>query len=348
MSAYILQNENALYYECAFSCDNALFLRISTDEAYFLTDGRYITEAVQIIKNAQVIDANRDLVKKARAIIKKARLKNIIFDPLEFSVARFDALSKNLNVNFRAQKNFSQIKRMVKTPEELKIIEIAALKGQEAFRRFAQIIQERGFGKSEQELHYEAQNAMRDGGKNKLSFSPICAINENAAKPHSLPSSKTLKKGDLLLLDAGVKYRRYCSDRTRTIEAQKSAAFDDKGTQKFKDAFRQKIYDTVLKAQEAAIKTIKIGVKASDIDKAARDVIEKAGFGKYFIHSTGHGVGLDIHELPVISPRSAALIQEGMVFTVEPGIYLPNAFGVRIEDMAAITEGKVKVLHENG
>jgi Xaa-Pro aminopeptidase len=284
------------------------------------------------------------LVKKARELIKKARLKNIIFDPLEFSVAKFDALSKNLNVNFKPQKNFSQIKRMVKTPEEINIIETAAMMGQEGFNRFAQTLE---VGKTEQRLHYEAQNAMRDGGKNKLSFSPICALNENAAKPHAKPSEKRLKEGDLLLLDAGVKYRRYCSDRTRTMEMKEGALFDDKSTQKFKDSFRQKIYDTVLKAQEAAINTVKIGVKASDIDKAARDVIDKAGFGRYFIHSTGHGVGLDIHELPVISSKSRAVIEEGMVFTVEPGIYLPNEFGVRIEDMIAITEGKVKVLHEN-
>ena len=125
MKAYIVQNENALYYECGFSCDNALYLRFSADEACFLTDGRYITEAKESIKNAEVIDASRDLVKKARDIIKKARLKNIIFDPLEFSVAKFGALSKNLNFNFKPQKNFSQIKRMIKTPEEIKIIETA-------------------------------------------------------------------------------------------------------------------------------------------------------------------------------------------------------------------------------
>lgn len=344
MKAYIVQNENALFYECGFSCDNALFLRFDKDEAYFLTDGRYITEAKESIKNAEVLDAKRDLVKKARDIIKKARLKNIIFDPLEFSVAKFGALSKNLNVNFVPQKNFSQIKRTIKTPEEINLIETAAMIGQNGFERFAQILE---IGKSEQELHYEAQNAMRDGGKNKLSFSPICALNENAAKPHAKPGEKRLASGDLLLLDAGVKYRRYCSDRTRTIEMRDGALFDNKNEQKFQDAFRQKIYDIVLKAQEAAINAVKIGVKASDIDKAARDVIEKAGFGRYFIHSTGHGVGLDIHELPVISPKSRDIIEEGMVFTVEPGIYLPNEFGVRIEDMAAIIDGKVKILHEN-
>jgi Xaa-Pro aminopeptidase len=345
---YIVQNENALYHECGFSCDNALFLRFNESEAYFLTDGRYITEAEENIKNAQVLDAKRDLIKKARELLKKARLKNIVFDPLEFSVAKFGALSKNLNVNFKPQKNFSQIKREIKTPHEIELLETAAMSGQKGFERVADFLRTNALEKSELELQYKAKAAMEHEGQNEVSFQPILAINENAAKPHALPSKdKSLKLGDLLLLDAGVKYRRYCSDRTRTAQMREDISFDYKENQKFKEPYRQKIYDIVLKAQEAAIKAVKIGVRASDIDKAARDVIEKAGFGKYFIHSTGHGVGLDIHELPVISPRSKAVVKEGMVFTVEPGIYLPNEFGVRIEDTVAVVNGKVKVLHGN-
>jgi Xaa-Pro aminopeptidase len=348
VKSYIVQNENALYHECGFSCDNALFLRFNADEAYFLTDGRYLTEAKESVKNAEVIDAKRDLVKCAQGIIKKARLKKIVFDPLEFSVARFGALTKNLNVSFKPQKNFSQIKRMIKTPNEIELLESAAMLGQKSFERFEKILRDEGVGKSEQQLHFKAENAMRHEGKNEISFQPICAINENAAKPHALPcQTKILKYGDLLLLDAGIKYRRYCSDRTRTTQMRDDVSFDNKNEQKFKDAFKQKIYDTVLKAQEEAINSIKIGVKLSDVDRAARDVIEKSGFGKYFIHSTGHGVGLDIHELPIVSPRSRDVVMEGMVFTVEPGIYLPNEFGVRIEDMVAVVDGKAKVLHAN-
>lgn len=348
MRPYIVQNENALYHECGFSCDNALFLRFNESEAYFLTDGRYITEAEENIKNAQVLDAKRDLIKKARELLKKARLKNIVFDPLEFSVAKFSALSKNLNVNFKPQKNFSQIKREIKTPHEIELLETAAMSGQKGFERVADFLRTNALEKSELELQYKAKAAMEHEGQNEVSFQPILAINENAAKPHALPSKdKSLKLGDLLLLDAGVKYRRYCSDRTRTAQMWEDISFDYKENQRFKEPYRQKIYDIVLKAQEAAIKAVKIGVRASDIDKAARDVIEKAGFGKYFIHSTGHGVGLDIHELPVISPRSKAVVKEGMVFTVEPGIYLPNEFGVRIEDTVAVVNGKVKVLHGN-
>ena len=143
-------------------------------------------------------------------------------------------------------------------------------------------------------------------------------------------------------MDAGLKFQRYCSDRTRCAEIDGNISFSKK--QSFHDSRRQKVYDTVLKAQEASIKAVRAGVKASDIDRAGREVIDKAGFGKYFIHSTGHGVGLDIHEEPFISKKSETLIEEDMIFTIEPGIYLPDSFGVRIEDMVRVKSDGVEIL----
>jgi Xaa-Pro aminopeptidase len=151
----------------------------------------------------------------------------------------------------------------------------------------------------------------------------------------------------LLLLDAGIKYKRYCSDRTRTVFIGEKISMGK--IQKFKNKEIQKVYDTVLKAQLEAIKNIKIGMEISKLDKIARDVIEKEGYGKYFVHSLGHGVGLDIHEWPYVNSRNNIKIKEGMVFTIEPGIYIPGEFGVRIEDMVMIThEGKIEVLSEEG
>ena len=183
---------------------------------------------------------------------------------------------------------------------------------------------------------------MKFQGKLELSFSPIVAFGKNAAKPHALPTDRKLQKGELVLMDAGVKFERYCSDRTRTAFFDEQFCF--KKEQNFKNAHRQKVYDTVLKAQEAALKAVRVGVLAKDIDKAARDVIENAGFGKFFVHSTGHGVGLDIHELPVISKSSKTVIEENMVFTIEPGIYLPDDFGVRIEDTIVVKNGIAEVI----
>ena len=147
---------------------------------------------------------------------------------------------------------------------------------------------------------------------------------------------------DLILLDAGVKYKRYCSDRTRTAFFKKDFKFNKK--QQFAKKKIQKAYDTILKAQETAIKKARSGMKAKEIDKIAREIIEKNGFGKYFVHSTGHGVGLDIHEMPYISPKSETIIEDGMVFTIEPGIYLKGDFGIRIEDMVVMHKGKAHIL----
>ena len=167
-------------------------------------------------------------------------------------------------------------------------------------------------------------------------------MNENAAKAHALPTEKKLKKGDLVLLDAGGKFQRYCSDRTRTAFFDENFNFSKK--QNFKNNFINEIYNIVLQAQEEAIKAIKPGVKACQIDKIARDFISKKGYEEFFFHSTGHGVGVDIHELPRISKKDETILKEGMVFSIEPGIYLQDKFGVRIEDVVLVTKNGCEIL----
>lgn len=339
---YILKNENAVYFECGFSCDNEIFLKLE-DVAYFLTDARYVTEAKEYIRNAQVVEMDRrDPLKAARKLIRSSKIKSIVYDPSEWSVDAFEKLSSKLKINFSKSMNFSQKKRIIKNEDELDILRTAAKLGANAFDQFASFVRESGSGLSEKKLFNKAENIFKNYGELELSFSPIVALGENAAKPHALPSDKILQIGELMLLDAGVKYERYCSDRTRTAEAGAGMVFEK--NMKFKDGLKQKVYDTVLRAHEASIKKAKAGVKASDIDKAGRDVIDKAGFGKYFIHSTGHGVGLDIHELPIIGARSKDIIEENMVFTIEPGIYLPGEFGVRIEDTVIARELSVEII----
>ena len=199
-----------------------------------------------------------------------------------------------------------------------------------------------GFGEDEYTLTHMAKGILGDFGKYDLSFDPIVAINKNAAKPHATPTSTKLEKDDLLLVDAGLKYKRYCSDRTRTVQADKYFMFETH--QSFKRKKIQKAYDTVLKAHDNAIAKARSGMKAKKVDALTRDIVSKAGFGEYYVHSTGHGVGLDIHEMPYISTKSDTIIEDGMVYTIEPGIYIPNEFGIRIEDMVAMVDGKAKVL----
>ena len=203
--------------------------------------------------------------------------------------------------------------------------------GRDGFKEFKKYLDKDGILKDELYLNYIANGIMSQNGKYKLSFDPITAIDKNSAKPHAQPLKTKLKSNSLFLMDAGVKYKRYCSDRTVTYINQK-------------DRLQQKVYDIVLKAQQKAIEKARVGMKASQIDKIARNVIEKAGYGKYFIHSTGHGVGLDIHEYPIISSKSDTTIEENMVFTIEPGIYLENKFGIRIEDTVAMQNGRAVIL----
>ena len=337
---YILKDQNALYYECGYSSDNALYLKCGS-EAYFITDSRYTVEAKEKVRGAEVITAS-NLIAAARKVMKKAKIKKLHYDPKEWSVNAFETFSAKSSVVFKQRPDFSHKKRIIKSDEELKILTQAAKLGKKAFKTLAKEISSNGFGENEYRLTYSAKSILSDFGRYELSFDPIVAVDANAAKPHALPTEKRLKKGDLLLVDAGLKYRRYCSDRTRTVYAGKNFHFDT--AQQFKSRKIQKAYDAVLKAHDNAINKARSGMKAKKVDALTRDIIEKAGFGKYFVHSTGHGVGLDIHEMPYISSRSNTVIEDGMVYTIEPGIYIPGKFGIRIEDMVAMVEGRAVVL----
>jgi len=337
---YMLKDENAIYYECGYSCDNALYLSLGS-EAFFITDSRYTIDATQHVQGAKVV-IDGDLYGAAVSLLKKARVKKVVFDPKEWSVNGFERVSSQCKVKFDPQLDFSHKKRIIKNDEELKILAKAAKLGAKAFKILAKEFCKNGFGENEYTLTYRAKGVLSDLGKYELSFDPIVAVNANAAKPHAMPTSAKLAKDDLLLVDAGLKYKRYCSDRTRTVQADKDFIFDTK--QSFKRKKIQKAYDTVLKAHDNAIAKARSGMKAKKVDALTRDIITKAGFGEYYVHSTGHGVGLDIHEMPYISTKSDTVIEDGMVYTIEPGIYIPDEFGIRIEDMVAMVDGKAVVL----
>lgn len=341
MKNFIMQDENAVYFECGFSCDNVIFLSLNTDN-YFITDARYTVEAQEFSKNCEVIESS-NLVQTAKDILKKNKIKNIIFDPNDFSYAMYINLTSDLKTKFVQKPNFSKTKRIIKSDDEVKLLSKAAKLGRKGFKELGKYIRKNGYKQTEQFLFFKGIEKMSQSGKLDLSFDPIIAINENAAKPHALPSKKILTKDDLILVDAGVKYKRYCSDRTCVTSANfEKLSF--KREQNFKNKKHQKIYDLVYKAQLNAINNARCGMKASQVDNLTRSVIEKAGYGKYFVHSTGHGVGLDIHEFPNINAKSDVIIEDNMVFTIEPGIYLPKEFGVRIEDTVVMRNGKAVIL----
>ena len=338
---YILRDENAIYYECGYSSDNALFLSLGS-EKWLITDSRYTTEAKEQVNGAEVVESS-NLLKSARTLLRSRNVLKVIFDPKDWSVFDLEELKKRLpNLFFLPKPNLSHKKRMVKSSEEIALLKQAVRLGSEGFDKFAEYINHYGLGDKEKHLHFEAKASLSHKGEYDLSFDPIVAINGNAAKPHAKSCDVELKHKDLLLVDAGIKYKRYCSDRTRTVFVGDCVDFGI--NQRFFSKKIQKAYDLVRKAHDEAIAKARSGMTGAQIDNLAREVIEKGGMGDYFVHSTGHGVGLDIHEMPYISSRSQTVIEDGMVFTIEPGIYIPKEFGIRIEDMVVMREQKAEVL----
>ncbi len=187
-------------------------------------------------------------------------------------------------------------------------------------------------GKTELEVLMAIEFEMKRKGAEKMSFDTMVLSGLKTASPHGTPGDRKIQKGDFILFDLGVVYKGYCSDITRTV------AFGEPS-----DEMRE-VYETVRKAEQAAIDLVRPGVKAFEIDKAARDVIEDAGYGEYFTHRVGHGLGISVHEFPSITGTNELALEEGMVFTIEPGIYHPGITGVRIEDDVVVTADGVEVL----
>ncbi|PAF53076.1 X-Pro aminopeptidase [Helicobacter sp. 13S00482-2] len=341
---YLTTDENAQYFECGYSCDNALFLKLGSDK-FFITDSRYSLEAEKIAQNTNIIESS-DLIASACEILNRTSIKTLIYDPSQLTISVFEKIKALLktHVKLLPESRFHQLLRIIKTDDEIIKIKKSQKLNKDAYKGFAKFINGSKKSFTERELYYQAQQFLTYLGKYDLSFDPILGVNANAAKPHALPSKKDkLEYEDLLLFDAGIKYQRYCSDRTRTAFYDKEGIHFRK-KQKFKNKQIQKIYDIVLKAQEKTINLLRSGMSGAEIDSIARKVIEKSGYGKYFVHSTGHGIGLDIHELPFISKSSEIIIEDNMVFSIEPGIYIPDHYGVRIEDLIVVKNGKAEII----
>ena len=212
--------------------------------------------------------------------------------------------------------------RMIKEQWELDCLEKAESIGDAAFSHILNVIKP---GMTELAIAAELEYFMKQNGASGTSFDTIIASGLNSAMPHAIPSDKKIEEGDFVTMDFGCKYNGYCSDMTRTIVVGKASEK------------QREIYSIVLEAQLAALDALRPGLTGQEVDKVARDIIEKAGYGAYFGHGLGHSVGLFIHESPRLSPKGMTLMQENMIQTVEPGIYLPGFGGVRIEDMVVVT-----------
>ena len=291
--------------------------------ARYFTDSRYIESAQKNIKDFEVIDFGRDLSACLNAAIEELGIKTLGFEEEYLTVAEFDSFRERLHADFVPYQKQINAFRASKEPWEIERM----IKAQEITdRAFTEVCTRIREGMTEKELAAELIYCLYKNGGEGLSFDPIVVSGPNTSMPHGVPGDRKLQKGDFITLDFGVLYQGYCSDMTRTVAL--GYATDE----------MKKVYATVLAAQLAGIAASKAGVSGKAIDEAARNVIREAGYGEYFGHGYGHSLGLEIHESPNCNLRNEEPMPLHAVASAEPGIYLPDQFGVRIEDVVIFEE----------
>ena len=319
------------------------YLLITQNQNYILTDGRYSEAVKSKIKNFKLIEisSKRTFEKALKTLAKKHKIKRVGFDHHNITVAEH----KKFSSVFKTIKHFDiDNLRAIKSNQEILAIEKACKLGDETFKYILNRIKS---GITEKQLAFEIEFFIKKAGGD-ISFPPIVAFGKNSAIPHHKSSDKRLKNNDQILLDFGTKVNNYCSDMTRTV-------FFAKPTLE-----QKKMYQTVLEAQKRAINALtsddgpersrrnsseveSIEIEAKNIDKIARDHIISKGFPT-IPHSLGHGIGLEVHEAPHLSPKSKDILKPRMVFSVEPGIYIPGFGGVRIEDVVVLEKSGPRLL----
>lgn len=303
-------------------------LFITTKKAFLITDFRYIAVAKKILPpSIRLVEMNDGLINALQKLIEKEKTQLLGFEEKNVTFFRYSSLKKHLkNCKLKGTSGIVEDLRIIKTPEELTLITQAQRIAEKVFIEVRRNLKP---GKTEEQIAREIEKFGREFGADTISFPAIVGFQQNSASPHHQNSSRKLKKGDIVLIDMGMMYKGYCSDMTRMIFTQKPTPF------------QAEIYNTVLEAQEMTIQKLKAGIKGNIADKWSRDVISRAGYGKTFGHSLGHGIGLEVHEAPNLSTGYELPIPEGTIVTVEPGIYLENSFGVRIEDMVLVKRQNV-------
>ncbi len=300
---------------------------ITAKNAYFFVDFRYFEKAKAVVNSCRVILSEK-LPKQINEILKAEKVKKVYLENQTISLKEYDNLKSDLSdfeiVNDGKIEDFLYSMRAVKSFDEIKKMEQAQKLTDDTFEYILNSIR---VGKTEKAIALEMEFYMRRLGSEGVAFDFIVVSGENTSLPHGTPTDRTIKRGDFITMDFGAVIDGYNADMTRTV-----AVGDVTDKQRL-------VYDTVLKAQLSALENIKPGAVCKDIDKIARDIIDDAGFKGCFGHSLGHSVGVEIHETPNFSPRDNTVLKNGMVLSVEPGIYIENQFGVRIEDVISVTDG---------
>ncbi len=295
------------------------------DEAYLIIDFRYIEKAQKTVKNCNVIMQEK-LFEQINHLVSKHGAKTVLIESESMTVSELSKFKAKLNAQIDSSDNLSEIIksiRVIKSDEEIEKISQAQKIAELGFEHILEIARP---GISERDIRLELDYFMLKNGAEALSFDTIAISGKNTSLPHGTPSDKKIENGEFVLLDYGAVVDGWHSDMTRTFCV---------GTP---DKEMKYVYDTVLEAQKSALEKVKSGITGAELDLAARDVINNAGFKDNFGHALGHGVGMEIHEAPTASPSCNNVLETNMVITVEPGIYIPDKFGVRIEDFVVVKD----------
>lgn len=323
-AALITSAENRRYFT-GFNADSG-YLLVTKQGGTFITDSRYIEAARQTIADCNVLLEDK-YAEQISAILETQGICRLFIEATKVSVmgaARYRDTFSSVELIYTDEldAHIKELRKIKSEDEKRKIIKAQRI-AEAAFEKVLHMIKP---GVSERDVAAELEYLMRKGGAEGVSFDTIVVTGANTSKPHGVPGDTPIASGDFVTIDFGAIYDGYHSDTTRTV------AIGNVSPE------MQQVYETVLSAQLAGVHGVKDGMPTAVADALCRDIITAAGYGDAFGHGTGHGVGVEVHEAPALSPRSTEILQSGNVVTVEPGIYIPGKFGVRIEDMLYITQ----------
>lgn len=315
----LLCNEANMHYVCGFSPSEGMIL-VTKDGGWHFVDSRYIETAQAHAKDThlQVLEINGSFSEALLSILTEQQVKSVLFEDETITYKRYNLLKEALPVEFKPLGNALAALRNIKEPWEIDLLKKANAIAEKSFLALLNDVKP---GKTEKEIAARFDYLMAENGSDGVSFDTIVLTGTHTSMPHGVPEERKIQTGDFVLFDFGATYHGYHSDMTRTVAIGNA-------TQEMQDC-----YQLVLAAQKAGIQALESGRKCSDVYQAAYDVLEAQKMGKYFRHSLGHGVGLEIHEGYNASPRSTDTFETGNVTSIEPGIYIPDKFGIRIEDL---------------
>jgi len=323
----ILGMQNIRYFTGFTGSEGALIA--AGGKVCLLVDGRYINQAPLEATVTEIVQF-KDKLESVAGLVRDWGVGSAAMEAAYVSCQQFSEISEKIP-GFRIKMLGDEMTRLrcIKDTEEIEFIRLASALSGRAVDNVMDLIKP---GITEADIALELDYRMRKSGSEGVSFDTIVASGENSALPHAHPSARRLRKGDFVIIDYGGVLAGYHSDETCTFGVGEISTE------------QAKVYEIVKKAHDSAVSVIKPGVHCKFVDGTARSIIEEEGFGPYFLHGTGHGVGLEVHEYPRVSPQGDALLEPGMVITVEPGIYLSGSFGVRIESLIAVTDDGFRVL----